>query len=197
MYEYLKGTITKITSSYLVVEVRGVGYLLHVANPYRFSHQVGEERTIYVHQVVREDAQTLYGFQTEDEKTLFLQLISVSGIGPTSALAVIAADDHSGLIRAIEEKNSAYLIKFPKIGKKTAQQMILDLEGKMLPIQAGIKKSSQPSLATVNQELDEAIEALLSLGYKASELKKVRSLLDGRQETAEQYIKSALKLLVK
>jgi len=78
MYEYLKGIITKITAKYIVLETNGIGYILHVANPYAYSGQVNQETQIYVHQVVREDAHLLYGFRSEDEKKLFLSLISVS-----------------------------------------------------------------------------------------------------------------------
>ena len=126
MYEYFKGIISKITAKYIVLEVNSIGYILHVANPYAYSSLVNQETQIYVHQVVREDAQLLYGFRSEEEKQLFLSLISVSGIGPVSALAIIAADDNAGLVQAIEQKNITYLTKFPKIGKKTAQQMVLD-----------------------------------------------------------------------
>ena len=131
MYEYIKGILTKITAKYIVVETAGIGYLLHVANPYAYSGKMNQEVQVYLHQVVREDAHLLYGFATEEEKQLFLNLISVSGIGPVSALAIIAADDNAGLVQAIESKNITYLTKFPKIGKKTAQQMVLDLEGKI------------------------------------------------------------------
>lgn len=197
MYEYLKGILSKITAKYIVVEVAGIGYILHVANPYAYSGQVNQELQVYVHQVVREDAQLLYGFATEEEKQLFLSLISVSGIGPVSALAIIAADDNAGLVEAIESKNITYLTKFPKIGKKTAQQMILDLEGKI-----DLSQEAQPSKAKTaqtadNQELEEAMEAMLALGYKATELKKIKKFFEGTTDTAENYIKSALKMLVK
>ena len=150
-----------------------------------------------MHQVVREYAHLLYGFRSEDEKKLFLSLISVSGIGPVSSLAIIAADDNAGLVQAIETKNITYLTKFPKIGKKTAQQMVLDLEGKVvvagddLPAKAAVTSSSD------NQELEEAMEAMLALGYKATELKKINKFFEGTTDTAENYIKSALKMLVK
>ena len=160
MYEYIKGILTKITAKYIVVETAGIGYLLHVANPYAYSGKMNQEVQVYLHQVVREDAHLLYGFATEEEKKLFLNLISVSGIGPVSALAIIAADDNAGLVQAIESKNITYLTKFPKIGKKTAQQM-------------------------------------LALGYKATELKKIKKFFEGTTDTAENYIKSALKMLVK
>ena len=197
MYEYFKGIISKITAKYIVLEVNSIGYILHVANPYAYSGRLHKEAKVYIHQVVREDAELLYGFATEEEKQLFLSLISVSGIGPVSALAIIAADDNAGLVQAIEQKNITYLTKFPKIGKKTAQQMVLDLEGKVviagddLPAKAAVQANNE------NQELEEAMEAMLALGYKAAELKKIKKFFEGTTDTAENYIKSALKMLVK
>lgn len=196
MYEYLKGIVTKITAKYIVVEVNGIGYLLNVANPYAYSDKLQENIQVYVHQVVREDAHLLYGFRTEAEKSVFLSLISVSGIGPTTALAIIAVDDNDGLVRAIEQKNITYLTKFPKIGKKTAQQMVLDLEGKFVLSE----EAELPSLAveeSANTALDEAMEAMEALGYRPAELKKIKKFFEGTTDTAENYIKSALKMLMK
>ena len=131
MYEYIKRILTKITAKYIVVETAGIGYLFACGQSLCLLWKMNQEVQVYLHQVVREDAHLLYGFATEEEKQLFLNLISVSGIGPVSALAIIAADDNAGLVQAIESKNITYLTEFPKIGKKTAQQMVLDLEGKI------------------------------------------------------------------
>lgn len=196
MFEYLKGQLTKITAKYIVIEVAGIGYILHVANPYAFSGHVNQELTVYTHQVIREDAHLLYGFQSESEKSVFLSLISVSGIGPTTALAIIAVDDNDGLVRAIEQKNITYLTKFPKIGKKTAQQMVLDLEGKfVMSEETGPVETSAPT--SENLALEEAMEAMEALGYRPAELKKIKKFFDGTTDTAENYIKSALKMLMK
>ncbi len=192
MFEYLKGRLTKITAKYIVVEVAGIGYILHVANPYRYSDSIQQDITIYTHQVIREDAHLLYGFATESEKDVFLRLISVSGIGPTTALAIIAVDDNEGLVRAIDQQNITYLTKFPKIGKKTAQQMVLDLAGTFVDTSVQSDAVSQTAAAS-NQALEEAMEALLALGYKANEIKKIRTFFEGTSESAENYIKSALK----
>ncbi|MTB63469.1 Holliday junction branch migration protein RuvA [Streptococcus sp. zg-86] len=196
MYDYIKGILTKITAKYIVVEVGGIGFILQVANPYAYSGDMNQQVTIYTHQVIREDAHLLYGFRTEAEKSVFLNLISVSGIGPTTALAIVAVDDNDGLVRAIEQKNITYLTKFPKIGKKTAQQMVLDLEGKfVLSEQAEV-----PSLAveeSANTALNEAMEAMEALGYRPAELKKIKKFFEGTTDTAENYIKSALKMLMK
>ncbi|BCP63008.1 Holliday junction branch migration protein RuvA [Streptococcus suis] len=196
MYDYIKGILTKITAKYIVVETQGVGYILQVANPYAYSGQVQQEVTVYTHQVIREDAHLLYGFATENEKSVFLSLISVSGIGPTTALAIIAVDDNDGLVRAIEQKNITYLTKFPKIGKKTAQQMILDLEGKFVMSEEA-SPVQQVALSSENIALEEAMEAMEALGYRPAELKKIKKFFEGTNDTAENYIKSALKMLMK
>ncbi|MEQ9763603.1 Holliday junction branch migration protein RuvA [Streptococcus sp. ZJ151] len=197
MYDYIKGKLTKITAKFIVVEASGLGYIIYVANPYSFSESVNQDVQIYLHHVVREDAHLLFGFHSDEEKDVFLKLISVSGIGPTTALAIVAVDDNEGLVKAIDNSDIKYLMKFPKIGKKTAQQMILDLAGKF--VDAPMENGKAPKTKTVatNEQLDEAMEALLALGYKASELKKIKAFFEGTNETAEQYIKSALKMLMK
>lgn len=197
MYDYIKGNLTKITAKYIVLETGGLGYVINVANPYSFSNQINQAIQIYIHHVVREDAHLLYGFHTEDEKAVFLNLISVSGIGPTSALAIIAADDNEGLVKAIDHSDVNYLMKFPKIGKKIAQQMVLDLAGKFVDINEVSTDKSKVSTINNNQELEEAVEALLALGYKTNELKKIEKFFEGTTDTAENYIKSALKMLMK
>ena len=196
MYDYIKGTLVKITAKYIVIEANGLGYIVTVANPYSFSDQMNQTIQVYLHQVIRDDAHLLFGFHTEDEKEVFLKLISVSGIGPTTALAIVAVDDNQGLVAAVDNSDIKYLMKFPKIGKKTAQQMVLDLAGKFAELPAETTKTTANQTAG-NQQLDEAMEALLALGYKAAELKKIKAFFEGTNETAEQYIKSALKMLMK
>ena len=119
MYDYIKGTLVKITAKYIVIEANGLGYIVTVANPYSFSDQMNQTIQVYLHQVIRDDAHLLFGFHTEDEKEVFLKLISVSGIGPTTALAIVAVDDNQGLVAAIDNSDIKYLMKFPKIGKRT------------------------------------------------------------------------------
>ncbi|HEO3502067.1 TPA: Holliday junction branch migration protein RuvA [Streptococcus agalactiae] len=196
MYDYIKGKLSKITAKFIVVETAGLGYVIYVANPYSFSGYVNQEVTIYLHQVIRDDAHLLFGFHTENEKEIFLNLISVSGIGSTTALAIIAVDDNEGLVSAIDNSDIKYLTKFPKIGKKTAQQMILDLSGKFVEA-SGESATSRKVSSEQNSNLEEAMEALLALGYKATELKKVKAFFEGTNDTVEQYIKSSLKMLMK
>ena len=199
MYEYLTGVVTFINPYYLVIETNGIGYQIALGNPYRYSSKLNKEIKLYVHQVIREDAHLLYGFDSLEEKQLFLRLVSVSGIGPKSALAIMASDDHSGLIQAVETGDVTYLTKFPGVGKKTAQQMILDLKGKFgelsidTPFNLFDESTAQDATA-----LSEAMEALSALGYSDKEVKRVeKQLKDVENLTTDEYLRQALKLMMK
>ena len=123
MYEYIRGTVQEVTPSYLVLDNQGIGYHIFIANPFRLSTLKKQEATIFIYQSVTQDDIRLYGFINKEEKELFLKLIGVSGIGPKSALAILAAEDHVGLVNAIENNDVTYLQKFPGVGKKTAEKM--------------------------------------------------------------------------
>lgn len=201
MYEYIIGKVTFISPYYIVVETNGVGFQISVGNPYRYSGKTDQPIKIYIHQVIREDAHLLYGFGDLDEKQLFLKLISVSGIGPKSGLAIMASDDHGGLINAIESEDAAYLTKFPGVGKKTAQQMVLDLKGKLGELETSVvavEAMTKASTSTANQSLMEALEALSALGYSEKEIKRITPKLEelGKQPTDE-YLRNALKFMMK
>ncbi|HZK22724.1 MAG TPA: Holliday junction branch migration protein RuvA, partial [Atopostipes sp.] len=116
MYEYIKGTVEEVNPSYLVLDNNGIGYHVLMANPFRLASQLKKDTTVYIYYGVSQDDVRLYGFINKEEKELFLKLIGVSGIGPKSALAILAAEDHVGLIQAIEEENVKYLQKFPGVG---------------------------------------------------------------------------------
>lgn len=203
MYEYIKGILTAITPAYIVVEAGGVGYQILVANPFQFSAQRDNEIKVYVHQVIRDDAHTLYGFATLEEKQLFERLIQVSGIGPKSALAIMATADHQGLIKAIETSDITYLTRFPGVGKKTAQQMVIDLQGKLDEIALFVEEmwdlnTPQVELAEQAKVSQEAQEALKALGYSEREVKRVAKVLDKEEMTStDEYLRQALKLMVK
>ncbi|KRM24387.1 Holliday junction branch migration protein RuvA [Latilactobacillus graminis] len=202
MYEYLKGLITAVNPFYVVLEVQGIGYQLQVANPYRYVESTTDIVQIYVYQAVRDTDITLFGFYDLDEKQIFQKLISVSGIGPKSALAILANSDHSGLIQAIMTDDVSYLTKFPGVGKKTAQQIILDLKGKLDDLEQSDHLAGQTAidLGTTGQspELNDALAALTALGYSAREVKAItKSLTDFSAQTTDQYLREGLRLLMK
>ena len=184
MYGYINGKITKITPKYIICENNGIGYEIIVPNP--FNYKLNNEYKIYTYQHVREDLIELYGFMEFEEKELFLKLISVSGIGPKSALSILATGTVNEICRAIEARNDLYLRKFPGIGTKASQQIILDLAGKL----------TFTNEASGNSKLDDVEDALIALGYSKKEIGKVVTKLDASMDEGE-LIKEALKKLVK
>lgn len=200
MYEYIKGTVVDVNPSYLVLDNQGIGYHVFIANPFRLSSQLNEEVTIYIYQGVTQDDIRLYGFINKEEKELFMKLIGVSGIGPKSALAILAAEDHVGFIQAIEQENTKYLQKFPGVGKKTASQIVLDLQGKLSELSPevfAVFGEEDLHSGARNVELEEALEALNVLGYTKRDIKKVTSKLEALEgASADDYIREALKHLI-
>lgn len=188
MYSYIIGRVVDIQSTHIVLENNQIGYQLYVSNPYAFTLQ--EEKQIYIHQQVKEDDILLFGFSSKEEKNLFLKLIVVKGIGCKTAIGILATGDIPAIISAIETANVAYLRKIPGIGPKAAQQIILDLQGKF---------KSVATMAPVQnvQELEEATEVLLALGYRRSEVDKVMTKLIHESLDTNGYVKKALSLLVK
>lgn len=185
MYGYIIGKISKITPKFIIIENNGIGYLLLVSNPYIFV--LGNEYKVYLYQNVRQDAIELYGFQLESEKDLFIKLISVNGIGPKTALSILASGTVDEIIGAIETNNDTYLKKFPGIGIKSSQQIILDLKGKLDFEKIDFKG---------RKEIEEVGLALEALGYNKKEISKVIGKLDLNRPQGE-LIKDALKLMIK
>lgn len=194
-----------LTPAYVVLDVSGVGFQLFMANPYRLTDKMQDEKevTIYVYQDVRQDAQLLYGFKNKMEKELFLQLIKVSGIGPKSAMSILANEDHRGLAQAVENEDVDYLTQFPGVGKKTASQLILDLKGKLDDIffknsESGDDIPEFISQTPRNKELEDAVEALHALGYGKKDTSKIKKELEKMEAMeTDAYLSQALSLLTK
>ncbi|MGX0383185.1 holliday junction DNA helicase RuvA [Staphylococcus cohnii] len=199
VYAYIKGTLTLLNPTHVVLEASGVGYEIQTPNSYRFQKYKDQEILIHTSLIVREDAQLLYGFINQEEKDMFLSLIKVTGIGPKSALAILASSSPNEVKIAIENENDAYLTKFPGIGKKTARQIVLDLKGK---VQVTEEDSSQ--LFNVDQNnpqnsaiVKEALLALEALGYSKRELNKVEKTLAKESfESIDDAVKRGLQLLI-
>lgn len=200
MYAYIKGQLKQLFPTHVVLETAdGVGYEIQTPNSYRFQKFLGQESIIYTSLIVREDAQLLYGFINEEEKEMFLSLIKVTGIGPKSALAILATSTPNEVKQAIENENDAYLTKFPGIGKKTARQIVLDLKGKVQIAQESPETLlNMDGLSNDNSHLtNEALLALEALGYSKRELAKVEKVLNKATfETVDEAVKLGLKTLV-
>ncbi len=185
MYGYIRGIIKDIESNYIIIDNHDIGYQIYVPNPYYYK--IDETYTIYTYNYIREDEYSLYGFKSKEELNLFLKLISVKGLGPKMALPMLATGSINGIIDAIDRENILYLKKFPKIGDKVARQIILDLKGKL--------NGSQISLFETSSN-DELTDALVALGYKQADIKKIVKNISP-ELTIENQIKEALKLLLK
>ena len=200
MYEYLRGVITEVTPYYIVVDVNGVGYQVYVANPFKYEEDEYAEQKVFVYQAVRDNDISLYGFKNSSEKQLFLILLDVSGIGPKSALGILANDDNRGLINAINSDDDGYLTKFPGIGKKTAKQIILDLKGKLSDVDSDMltgQDNLDLDLNASSPYLKESLEALRALGYTKTEVKRISKKLekyDGK--STDDYLRQGLRLLM-
>ncbi|MCJ1763416.1 Holliday junction branch migration protein RuvA [Mammaliicoccus sciuri] len=195
MYAYIKGIVTQLYPSHIVVEANGIGYEIQTPNSYRFQSQLDKKTQVYTQLIVREDAQLLYGFVNLEEKDMFLNLIKVTGIGPKSALAILATSTPNEVAIAIENENESYLTKFPGIGKKTARQIILDLKGKLI-----ITEESElfPESKDAGQDvLEEALLALEALGYSKREITKVKKNLEKESfDSVDACVKRGLALLI-
>ncbi|MBS4191437.1 Holliday junction branch migration protein RuvA [Bacillus sp. FJAT-49705] len=203
MYEFIKGQVDYIGPEFIVIENNGIGYQISTPNPFSFTKEYGQEVKVFTYHHVRQDVIALYGFHSREEKTLFIKLLDVTGIGPKGALAILASGEPEQVVQAIENEDEAFLVKFPGVGKKTARQMILDLKGKLETIVPDyfpdlFSQDKLQSLASKNApEFEEAILALKALGYSEKEIKKISPELKNEKLTTDQYIKKALQSLLK
>ncbi len=168
MYHYLNGTLIEKSPAGVVVDVHGMGYEVHVpVSALGRLPALGEQVKLLIRFVVREDAQILYGFLTAEEKRLFDLLISVSGIGPKTALTALSGVETAALKRAIVRGEIEVLKSIPGIGRKTAERMVVELREKLTveSLAAGEDKPGQGETLRASS-VDDAVEALMALGYK-------------------------------
>ena len=199
MYDYIKGQVTRVTPEHITLEQGGIGWLIMTPNPFAF-YKTEDIQQVFTYLHVREDIQLLLGFKSLEQRELFKKLITVSGIGPKGALAILASGIPSQVIGAIEREDETFLVQFPGVGKKTARQMILDLKGKLYDLFNAMDMPDEDvTLLTMaeNGALDEAILALEALGYSQRELTKVKPKLEKEELDTEGYMKMALRLLLK
>lgn len=201
MIAYVKGVIDSITDDTVVVDVGGIGYNIKISDSTaRLLPSIGHEVKMYTYTLVREDAFSLYGFLGRDDLEIFKKCITVNGIGPKGALAILSVMDANALRIAIVTGDAKAIAKAPGIGAKTAERLILDLKDKVSIEEAlygGFDNSSKGSVTSLESAAQkEAVEALVALGYSQSEsTKAVRSVEDADQMEAGALLKVALKNL--
>jgi Holliday junction DNA helicase RuvA len=199
MIALLRGTLLEKHPSRIVVDVGGVGYDVQVPlSTFYGLGDPGASVSIRIHTHVREDAIALFGFSTTLEQDLFERLISISGIGPKLALAVLSGIETSDLIRAIRTQDVARLTAIPGIGKKTAERIGLELKDR-LPRAAQVAGPAAPAASPGDQLRDDLISALLNLGYqRAAAEKAVENVLKADPSPAfEQALRDALRSMMK
>ena len=186
MYSYIYGKIESVESSHIVVDNNGIGYLVDVPNPYAFKE--GEMSKVYVYQHIREDEMSFFGFKTLGEKELFLQLINVKGLGPKGALAILASSTVNEIADAVNNADAKFFTRFPGIGSKSSQQIVLDLKGKI------DLSSLDETKGKATKELDEVSLALKALGYNNSEIKSALKQIEYTSDTPlSELVKMALR----
>ncbi len=196
MYYYIKGKYITKGENFAVIEAGGVGYKIYTSSinlekmPY-----AGEGLLMYTHFYVREDTQDLYGFITNDEITLFLQLLSINGVGPKAALSIMSALTYEQLALAVMTNDAKTLTKAQGIGPKAAQRIILELKDKIKTVDALPEEIKTVTLEEQNSQ-SEAVTALTVLGYSVSEAKQAVSKVPVGLGV-EEIIKEALKYLMK
>jgi len=190
----LRGVILEKQAPDLVVDVQGVGY--EVAAPMStFCNlpAINEEVKLFTHLVVREDAQLLYGFATVRERLLFRSLLKVNGVGAKLALTILSGSDVDDFARSVQEGDTASLTRLPGVGKKTAERLIIEMRDRLKEVSGAMGlKPVISAAATLAGAKDEALEALVSLGYKPAEADRMIRNLAGDGLSTEELIRQAL-----
>ena len=193
MYEYIKGVLVETTPAYAVVDCGGVGYYVHISVNTYSNIATKNDVLLYVHQIVREDALLLYGFFTQEERSLFRALISVSGIGANTANVMLSSMSVDEITNAILTDKVNAIKSVKGIGVKTAQRVIIELKDK-IGKEAAVLENLKVAVAPVKEE---AQAALVALGFtKALVVKTLDKILAGNRDvTVEELIKLALKCM--
>lgn len=187
MISTLRGEIAQIEDTSLIVEVGGVGLRVFVPAPLRARHKTGEAAFLFTHLVVREDALTLYGFESQADRDLFNMLLGVDGVGPKVALSVLSTMTLDAIQRAIFADEAELLSRVPGVGKKTAQKIALHLKDKLKPLD-GLKQVAQLSDAD-----SEVLAALTALGYSVVEAQAaIQSIPKDASQDSEERLRLAL-----
>lgn len=195
MYDFIEGPVDRIKPDYVVINAQGVGFKIHISLATFDKVKKSNPLRVYVHQIVREDHHALYGFADEEERQLFIQLISVSGIGANTARLILSSLKTNDLVMAILNSNVPLISSIKGIGPKTAQRMVLELKDK-------VGKMGGSNTGTISGDVEgpnnEALQALIALGFnrpKAERAIQKSIAANPADSSVESIIKNSLKLL--
>lgn len=195
MFSYLKGILVTKSIGYIVIDVGGVGFKIFMSETsIKKLGETGEEVKVFTHMQVREDDISLYGFTTNEELRMFELLISVSGVGAKSAIAMLSNISPSSFALAVISNDIKSLTKIPGIGSKTAQRIVLELKDKLKTEESISNNSNEEIIVAIKDDnkTSEAVQALKVLGYTSAEIEKVLSTLDTNNMSVEDIIRKAL-----
>ena len=190
MIAFIRGKVAAYGTDWIIVENNGIGW--QMSYPHTADLRLNSDVSVYTYMHVTENDVSLFGFESQEEKELFLRLISVKGLGPKTAMNMLAHSGYSTVIMAIEEGNVAALKKMPGIGAKSASQIVLDQKGKLVaaPVKASANTPQYPP------EIQDALEGLKGLGFKPAELTPAASkMLETPGKTTAEYIRIGLQFL--
>lgn len=191
MYYYIKGTLVQKSDNYIVVDTNGIGYMINTSlTTLNDLGSSGAEVTIYTYLHVREDAMELFGFSSQEEKNMFVHLISVSGVGPKAALSILSVASPAKFAVAVVTNDVKTITKASGVGPKLAQRIILELKDKLKTDELGIDNSEEISF-DASDNRSEAVSALIVLGYSPADAQKAVSKTDASLGV-EEIIKKAL-----
>jgi Holliday junction DNA helicase RuvA len=204
MIGHLSGLLSEKNPPQIVIDVNGVSYEIEVSmnTIYRLP-EVGQKVSVYTHFVVREDAQLLYGFYGKPERTLFRSLIKVNGVGPKLAITILSSSTPDEFVRCVHQQDSASLTKLPGIGKKTAERLVVEMRdrlpdweyGSASPLEFTEMRNPHDAseLVVRKRVVQDAISALIALGYKPNDASRAISAVNNEGKTSEILIRDALK----
>jgi holliday junction DNA helicase RuvA len=189
MISMLKGEVVFVSGTDVTVMVAGVGYLVHVPASAEIEIKPGEQITLHTLLIAREDAMNLYGFLAPQQKEIFSLLLSVSGVGPKTAMNILSGVEPGRFLEEVVSENIGYLSSLPGIGKKSAQRIVLELKERIA------KKYSTRGLKRTANLSEDAVSALMALGYAESQARRAVGAV--KAESVEDLIRGALKELIR
>jgi Holliday junction DNA helicase RuvA len=200
MIGFLRGVLRDKQPPGLLLDVQGVGYEVNAPMTTFYDlPAVGETITLFTHLAVREDAHTLYGFSKLSDRTLFRTLIKVNGVGAKMALTILSGMDAGSFAACVQVGDTAALVKLPGVGKKTAERLVVEMRDRLADWDTGgaAQGAAASPPADVANPVEEAVSALIALGYKPQDASRMVRAVDTRDVTTEEIIKTALQATVR
>jgi Holliday junction DNA helicase RuvA len=194
MIGFVRGRLISRHPPQLLIDVQGLGYELDAPMTTFYDlPEVGSEVALYTHLVVREDAHTLYGFARLAERSLFRELIKISGVGPRLALAILSGMNAAAFIQCVQAGDSAALTRVPGVGKKTAERLVIELRDRLSDRRQDVALTAEPGAeGRPADAVEEAVSALVALGYKPQEASRMVREVAAQSQSSEEIIRQAL-----